>query len=203
MKSDISTASTLSYFVPSTFGIYTGTGSGIGETLANVLSRLASSNSGETIEEFVGGSEEQTASDILHGLKTSTGLSWNKIAELFTVSRRAIYDWLEDKGMSDRNYSKLLSVSKAVESLEFTKPFQVRTFLIFPNSSGISAFDLLKEERYDEFYRLDHSTTFEDVKKREFPHIDLADRLSAKQDKAHTDLPGKKRTKVSRKRHSD
>lgn len=203
MKSDISTASTLSYFVPSTFGIYTGTGSGIGERFANVLSRLTSSNSGETIEEFVNESEVQTASDILHGLKTSTGLSWNKIAELFNVSRRAIYDWLEDKGMSDRNYSKLLSVSKAVESLEFTNPFQVRVFLLYQNRAGISAFDLLKEERYDEFYRLDHSTTFEDGKKRETTHIDFADRLSAKQDKAHTDLPGKKRTKATRKRHAD
>ena len=195
-------------FVNTDMGLRTGTGSGIGERLAKVLSRLQTSNSGETAE-FIGtSSAEASAPEILKTLKASTGLSWNKIAELFNVSRRAVYDWLEGKTVSDQNYAKLLSVSGAIDILGLSSPFQVRTFLLFHNEAGISPFSLLKEGRYNEFQQLARESTWagETPKEElsgEFAFVSLVDRLMALQDTVHTDLPGKKRSKASRRRPAD
>lgn len=150
MNADISMALGLGTLSPRT-------GSGIGETFAKLVSRLNTSHSGESITEFESVSEITPASDTLQNLKHSTGLSWKKIAELFNVSRRAVYDWLEGKQMADENYSKFRSLEIALGKLQYTTPFQVRTFLLFSTYGEQSPFELLKEERYEEFLQLTHT----------------------------------------------
>ena len=181
----------------------TGTGSGIGDNLAKLFSRFNTSNSGETVEEFAAAAEVRSSADILQQLKGSTGLSWKKIAELFGVSRRAVYDWLEGKSMSEQNYSKLISVEEAVASINYSTAFQLRTFLLFGNSGGENPFQLLKEERYEEFSRLAQGGEYNFEKPDDLTGLSPADRLSALQDKVHTDLPGKRRSKASRRRSAD
>ena len=208
MNAVISQSAGFLSFVNADMRLRTGTGSGIGERLAKVLSRLQTSNSGETAE-FIGTSSvEASAPGILRILKASTGLSWNKIAELFNVSRRAVYDWLEGNTVSDQNYAKLLSVSEAIDILELSSAFQVRTFLLFHNEAGVTPFSLLKEGRYDEFQHSARGSTWavETPKEElsgEFAFVSLVDRLTALQDTVHTDLPGKKRSKPSRRRAAD
>jgi transcriptional regulator with XRE-family HTH domain len=177
----------------------TGTGSGIGETFAKLVSRLNTSHSGETITEFERAIEIISAAETLQNLKNSTGLSWKKIAELFKVSRRAVYDWLEGKQISDENYSKLCNLEEALGRLRYTTPFQVRTFLLFSSYGGQNPFELLKEERYEEFLQLSQSAAPQGIQEDEFVEVSLIDRLSALQDKAHTDLPDKKRSTASRR----
>jgi len=181
----------------------TGTGSGIGENLAKLFSRFNTSNSGETVEEFTTVVELRSAADILRSVKVNTGLSWKKIAELFGVSRRAVYDWIEGKPMSDQNYSRLISVEEAVARIKYSTPFQVRTFLLFGNSSGENPLQLLKEQRYEEFSRLAQAGVYDFEKPDDFTGLSPADRLSALQDNVHTDLPGKRRSKASRRRSAD
>ena len=79
----------------------TGTGSGIGSTLVDMLIRLRASNSGEAahVDEV---KMAYPVPEILRDMKATTGLSWSKIGELFDVSRRAVYDWLEGKPINLR-----------------------------------------------------------------------------------------------------
>lgn len=181
----------------------TGTGSGIGDTFAKLVSRLNTSHSGESITEFDSAIEIASAADILQNIKNSTGLSWKKIAELFNVSRRAVYDWLEGKQMADENYSKLCSLDVALDKLRYTTPFQVRSFLLFSTYGEQSPFELLREERYEEFLKLTQSAAHQFTLQDETVEVSPVDRISALQDKVHNDLPGKKRSKAVRKRPAD
>lgn len=181
----------------------TGTGSGIGETFAKLVSRINTSHSGESITEFESVSELTSVTDTLQNIKNSTGLSWKKIAELFNVSRRAVYDWLEGKQMADENYSKLCGLDKALSRLRYTTSFQARTFLFFSTYGEQIPFELLKEERYEEFLKLTQSGAPQLTLQEESVELPPAVRLSALQDTVHTDLPGKKRSKASRGRPAD
>ena len=183
--------------------ISTGTGSGIGDNLAKFFSRFNTSNSGETVEELAMVAELSSTPDILQKVKNSTGLSWKKIAELFNVSRRAVYDWLEGKPMSDQNYSKLRKVEEALAHIKYNTPFQVRTLLLFGNNSGESPYQLLKQARYDEFSQFVQAGTYNFEQAEHLTDISPADKLSALQDKVHADLPGKRRSTASRKRPGD
>ena len=188
-----------------TIGIYPGTGSGMGEKIAQLISRLSSSNSGALEEEF-SNCGLSTAADILHHLKNTTGMSWSKIAELFNVSRRAVYDWLEGKSIAEHNLSSLYSVVKAVDSLNLPSPHHTRLVLLYKTPTGTSPFRLLKEARYEEFRRLRVDETIEQFGKaleRDPSRITLIDRLSVNEDIVHTDLPGKKRSRASRHRSAD
>jgi hypothetical protein len=57
----------------------------------------------------------------------------------------------------------------------------------------------LKEERYEEFLQLSQSAAPQGIQEDEFVEVSLIDRLSALQDKAHTDLPDIKRSTASRR----
>lgn len=181
----------------------TGTGSGIGDNLAKFFSRFNTSNSGETVEEFAMVAELRSAPDILQKVKGSTGLSWEKIAKLFNVSRRAVYDWLEGKPMSEQNYSKLCKVEEALLRMKYSTPFQVRTLLLFGNSSGENPYQLLKQERYEEFSQFVQSGRYDFEQAEHLSDVSPADRLSALHGKVHTDLPGKRRSTASRRRPAD
>lgn len=214
MNADNSISATFSTFLYSDMGLSTGTGSVIGETLAKVVNRLQTSNSGEPAKATETIADEHLVPETLRDLKAATGLSWNKVAELFNVSRRAVYDWLEGKPMADHNYTSLLSVYEVIESLkrhDFASSFELRTFLLYHtyhNQSGTSPFQLLKEGRYQEFSRRAHRRTHPDEEQKEapsdeYPFVSLRDRLSTRQDTVHTDLPGKNRSKAARRRRAD
>ena len=175
----------------------TGTGSGIGDTLVDMLSRLRASNSGETPQVSGRSDRMHSAPVILDEIKATTGLSWNKIAELCEISRRAVYDWLEGKPVADQNYARLLAAYDAIRGLALNAPYQVRTFLLFHNEGGTTPFQLLKEGRYEEFARLAYSDTIP----IEEPFVSVADRLDARQEAIHTDLAGPKRSTAARSRH--
>jgi transcriptional regulator with XRE-family HTH domain len=80
-----------------------------------------------------------SAAETLQNLKNSTGLSWKKIAELFMVSPRAIYDWLEGKQISDENYSKLCSLEEALGRLRYSTPFQDKVHTDLPDKKRSKA----------------------------------------------------------------
>ena len=181
-------------FLYSDVGLHTGTGSGIGNTLVDMLIRLRASNSGEAAH--VG--EVKTAyhvPEILRDMKVTTGLSWSKIGELFDVSRRAVYDWLEGKPIADHNYERLVSTYEAIGTLDSYAPFQVRTFLLFSDAAGATPFQLLKEGAYSDFARIAGGSSAPSGE----PFISVADRVNARQDTVHTDLPGRKRNTASRR----
>ena len=175
-------------------GLRTGTGSGIGSTLVDMLVRLRASNSGEAVDI----DEVKTAypvPELLRDLKATTGLSWSKIGELFGVSRRAVYDWLEGKPVAAHNYERLLSTHEAMRNVSFDSPFHARTFLLFSDAAGATPFQVLKDGAYSDFIRFAGVSTVASVE----PLISVAARLSARQDTVHTDLPGRRRSTASRR----
>lgn len=180
-------------------GIRPGTGSSIGETLAELLSRINSSNSGEPMLRTALNDESRYISEDLKYLKDITGLSWVKIAELFGVSRRAVYDWLEGRSVSDKNYLKLISMKEAIRGSGLKKSFQVRIFLMTQTPNGITPFEMLKNEDYSGFSRARLNRADEDTSMVDTRFISLKDRLSAEQETVHVDLPGERRTKASRR----
>jgi transcriptional regulator with XRE-family HTH domain len=208
MNADMSINPTFSPFSYGDMGLRTGTGSGIGETLAQLVSRLQVSNSGESAESLETAPVQHSVPETLREIKALTGLSWGKIAELFNVSRRAVYDWLEDKPLSDSNYAALRSVFEVVEKLDFLLPYQFRTFLLFSEAGGTSPLRLLKEGRYEEFVhtalrRTQQAAVPKESSLDESGFISFEERLMARQDTVHSDLPGKKRSQASRRRPAD
>lgn len=180
-----------------------GTGSSIGDNLAMFFSRFNVSNSGETIEEFAAMAELTSASEILKEIKNSTGLSWKRMAELFSVSRRAVYDWLEGKPMSDHNYSKLCKVEEALKPIKYDTPYQMRTLLLFGNRAGENPYQLLKQSRYAEFSQFIQDQAYNFEQAEHLTDISPVERISTRQGKVHTDLPRKRRSKASRRRPAE
>jgi transcriptional regulator with XRE-family HTH domain len=199
MNTEISLMPSFYSFLKTDVGLRTGTGSGIGDALVTMLARVRSSNSGETADLGEWLARECSVPEILHELKTATGLSWSQLGEMFDVSRRAVYDWLEGKAIADHNYERLRAARKAIASKAFSSPFQARTFLLFGDADGTTPVQLLKEGRYSDFARSGQGDTMAG----EQPFVTVADQLNARQEAVHTDLPGKRRSTASRRRTAD
>lgn len=88
--------------------------------------------------------------DAAQQVRELSGLKPAKLAELFGVSRKAFYDWLDGALPRDAARENLLKVAKLIEeaSTRFGGPRELSSWLLAPVSPGArTPFQLLKEGR--------------------------------------------------------
>jgi hypothetical protein len=81
-------------------------------------------------------------------LRRRTGLTWEKLAELFGVDRRSVHFWASDRPMNAPNREKLGRALGFVRRIAADAE-QVRQWLLSPGEGGVLPFDQLRDGLYD------------------------------------------------------
>lgn len=91
-----------------------------------------------------------TSAQLIAELRRISGLTWQHLARLFDVDRRAVHFWASGRPMTDANAEHLARIVALVRELERGDPARVREYLLAPRAGGELALDLLAAKRYDE-----------------------------------------------------
>lgn len=79
-------------------------------------------------------------------LYEASGLTWEQLARLFGVSRRAVHNWANGGRMTARHIEVLSGLLHRVTGLAASTPTERRDLLLAPSSSGQTLFEELREE---------------------------------------------------------
>lgn len=101
----------------------------------------------DKIEKTIPGRAPSPA-ESLKELYDSTALTWDQIARLFGVSRRAVHLWTSGQRMSARNLERLARIGEVVSENQSTTPEATRANL-FVRKDGGSPFSMLLAELAD------------------------------------------------------
>lgn len=85
-----------------------------------------------------------STAESVRGLREETGLTWDQMARLFGVSRRAVHHWASGGRMNSVNEKHLSDIWTAVRQLPAHDPGERRTLLISTPTDGPSIFEQLK-----------------------------------------------------------
>lgn len=77
-------------------------------------------------------------------LHLRSGLTWGQLAEVFSVSRRAVHKWASGEKMSSKNAEQLESFSALLASYGDLAPEDVRSALLTPGPDGQSVLTKFK-----------------------------------------------------------
>lgn len=88
----------------------------------------------------------KTSAVLVGRLRNTSGLTWDQLARLFGVSRRALHLWASGGRMNAANYERLAHLLQAVDALPGFTPAQRRAALLAPGARGMSLFDQLRAE---------------------------------------------------------
>lgn len=89
----------------------------------------------------------RSSAEAVADLHNRSGLSWEQIARLFAVSRRAVHKWVAGGAMNAHNSARLAELTAAIDRLAGS-PRHVRSQLLTPRSDGRTLFaDLLGQDR--------------------------------------------------------
>lgn len=83
-------------------------------------------------------------------LRRISGLTWEQLAGMLQVSRRALHFWATDKQMHPANEQRLQRVLAVLRRIDRGFPAQNRTLLLAPLEGGVIPYDLLRDARYEE-----------------------------------------------------
>jgi transcriptional regulator with XRE-family HTH domain len=88
-----------------------------------------------------------SSADLVRKLLKESGLTWDQIARLFGVSRRAVYLWASGGRLNSANQELLTELLQRVEELPGGTPEEKRRGLLQPQDHGISIFDEIRSRR--------------------------------------------------------
>jgi transcriptional regulator with XRE-family HTH domain len=80
-------------------------------------------------------------------LRDMSGLTWEQLAKLFGVSRRAIHLWASGGRMNSAHSERLNAILSAIQHLEADTAEQRRQMLLAPRADGRSLYEGLLEGR--------------------------------------------------------
>jgi DNA-binding transcriptional regulator YiaG len=83
-------------------------------------------------------------------LRQRSGFTWDKLAELFGVSRRSVHYWASGEPMTSDNEDHLQRCLSVLRRADRGDAVTNRRVLLTADSNGNSPFDLLVQKRYDE-----------------------------------------------------
>lgn len=93
---------------------------------------------------------EETQSTQITELRRRSGLTWDKLGELFGVDRRSVHFWASGRPMNATNREKLGRILALIRRLP-TNSLEVRAWLLSPNDgSNVLPFDQLRQGQYEE-----------------------------------------------------
>lgn len=78
-----------------------------------------------------------------------SGLTWDQLAQIFDVSRRALHFWASGKTMSASNHEQLQRVLGVVRQVDRGSAAANRALLLTVGADGIVPVDLLRRGEYD------------------------------------------------------
>jgi hypothetical protein len=90
----------------------------------------------------------------INELRRLTGFTWEQVADLFSVSRRAVHHWASGKAMAADNDEHLQRVVGCVRTVDRGSALANRQALFATTAAGRSAFDLLVARRYEQVVAL-------------------------------------------------
>ena len=98
-----------------------------------------------------GRSQEPGAEQVagINELRQLTAFTWDKVAELFGVSRRAVHHWASGKPMAEENDEHLQRCLGCLREVDRGDAVANRHALLATGSGGVTAFDMLARKRYD------------------------------------------------------
>ena len=97
--------------------------------------------------------EEQNAGSALMELRRCSGLTWEKLSQLFGVSQRSLHSWASGKPLNMSNEEHLRRLLAAIRLADRGWADLNRKMLLC-DCDGVIPLDLLVQKRYDEFIEL-------------------------------------------------
>lgn len=89
--------------------------------------------------------EDFRVSGALLAIKQSGGFTWQQIADLLGVSRRAVADWMKGQGIHSRNEIAIFQLRDRVEELAHLPQFKIRSALLGTKVSTTKLRSMLKD----------------------------------------------------------
>lgn len=88
--------------------------------------------------------EIPTLARALRSLHDESGLTWDQLAKLFGVSRRAVHAWAAGARMNDHHARWLTELTAAIRGLPGDDPATRRAYLLAPGDDNRSLFERLR-----------------------------------------------------------
>lgn len=133
-----------------TFGILSATTTGLAPAAATQQiighePRTAGYGSRSLVVIDAGIRSSRSSADQLLQVRESSGLTWDQLARLFGVSRRAVHHWASGDNMNAHNHELLTRLTTLVGELPGETPAEKRSELLRARDGGKSAFDLFRD----------------------------------------------------------
>jgi hypothetical protein len=91
----------------------------------------------------------EAASELVTEIRIRSGLTWDQIAALFQVSRRALHFWVSGKPISADNHDRLERLLAVIRRVDRGSPRLTSAALFDTGESGTSAYEMLRRGDYE------------------------------------------------------
>lgn len=99
------------------------------------------------LQSITSGAKPTPPQELVRRLHQRSGLTWEQLAKVFGVSRRALHLWASGGRMNAHNHEVLADLMGRVEALHGTTPAEKRAALLQPRGDRPSLFDELRSAR--------------------------------------------------------
>lgn len=86
------------------------------------------------------------SASLLKSIRQSAGFTWEQLARIFGVSRRAVHHWASGERMSSHHEALLREFGAMVAAVATANPQETRAALLAPDASGVSAVDSFRQK---------------------------------------------------------
>lgn len=93
--------------------------------------------------------EIHSPSELVQAIRYLCGMTWAQVAEIFSVSLRAVFDWAAGKPVSPRHHEHLGNVFATLEYIDRGSAEENMNLLMSKSQEGITCFQLLKNDQCD------------------------------------------------------
>lgn len=140
----------------------------VGVMLAGIGTSAASSLPAELVPQALQPAQQTTSGEPVAGIQSGaaiaelrrlSGLTWDLLARLFSVTRRALHFWASGKPMMPANEEHLQRLLSVLRKIDRGSASANRRELLAAREDSAIAFDLLQERQYDAVVSLISTTT--------------------------------------------
>ena len=93
--------------------------------------------------------ESYSPLELVQGVRHLGGMTWAQVAEVFSVSLRAVFDWAAGKAVAARHRQHLGNVFATLEYIDRGSAEENINLLMSASQNGITCFELLKKDQCD------------------------------------------------------
>lgn len=126
---------------------------GLGTSSAPVLPDVLATATSRPAEQTTAGAPivlAAPAGPAIAELRRFTGFTWDQLARLFGVSRRALHFWASGKAMTPSNEEHLQRLQAVVRKIDRGSAQENRSVLLTARDDGTIPFDLLASGQYEQ-----------------------------------------------------